>query len=168
MKPTLTLPLLAALLLVPLAAPALAESVPTNIAVHDEQERGVVAAESRPNLVMILTDDQRHDAAGFTGNTAIHTPNLDRLAKAGLIFKNCFVNTAICAVNRANFMAGQYPSRHGIDGYIDPTPPFEQLFDLQADPDQLRNLAGDPAHAALLEKLRHRCDQLAVEVGPSP
>jgi arylsulfatase A-like enzyme len=78
----------------------------------------LVAAESRPNVVMILTDDQRHDAAGFTGNTAIHTPNLDRLAKAGLIFKNCFVNTAICAVNRANFMAGQYPSRHGIDDFF--------------------------------------------------
>ena len=52
------------------------------------------AAESRPNVVMILTDDQRHDAAGFTGNPAIHTPNLDRLAKAGLIFNNCFVNTS--------------------------------------------------------------------------
>jgi hypothetical protein len=57
----------------------------------------LVAAETRPNVVMILTDDQRHDAAGFTGNTAIHTPNLDRLAKAGLIFNNCFVNTSICA-----------------------------------------------------------------------
>lgn len=57
---------------------------------------------------------------------------------------------------------------HSYTRYIDPTPPFEQLFDLRADPDQLHNLAVDPAHAGLLEKLRSRCDQLATEVGPPP
>jgi len=77
-----------------------------------------VAAESRPNVVMILTDDQRYDAAGFAGNTAIHTPNLDRLAKAGIIFNNCFVNTSICCVSRANLMTGQYSARHGIDDFF--------------------------------------------------
>ena len=63
---------------------------------------------------------------------------------------------------------GVRTATHTYTRYIDPTPPFEQLFDLQADSDQLRNLAGDPAHAGLLEKLRHRCNQLAAEVGPSP
>jgi len=73
---------------------------------------------SPPNIVIIFTDDQRADAVGYVGNTAIHTPNLDRLAKEGLVFKNCFVNTSICAVNRANLLSGQYPHRHGIDDFF--------------------------------------------------
>ena len=73
---------------------------------------------SRPNIVMIFTDDQRADAVGYIGNTAIHTPNLDRLAKEGLVFTNCYVNTSICAVSRANLLSGQYPHRHGIDDFF--------------------------------------------------
>ncbi|MFC1763498.1 sulfatase-like hydrolase/transferase [Planctomycetota bacterium] len=76
-----------------------------------------LSAAERPNLVMIFTDDQRHDAVGYTGNDAIHTPNLDRLAQQGLIFRNCFVNTSICAVSRANLLSGQYPGRHSIDDF---------------------------------------------------
>ena len=82
----------------------------------------------RPNLVMIFTDDQRHDAVGYAGNDAIQTPNLDRLAKSGLIFQNCFVNTSICAVNRANLLSGQYPARHGIDDFFKAFTP-QQLAD---------------------------------------
>ena len=76
-----------------------------------------VSAAERPNLVMIFTDDQRYDAVGYAGNDAVHTPNLDRLAQQGLIFRNCFVNTSICAVSRANLLSGQYPGRHGIDDF---------------------------------------------------
>ena len=73
-----------------------------------------VSAHERPNLVMIFTDDQRHDAVGYAGNDAIHTPHLDCLAQQGLVFRNCFVNTSICAISRANLLSGQYPDRHGI------------------------------------------------------
>ena len=50
-----------------------------------------LAAAERPNIVMIFTDDQRYDAVGYVGNDAVQTPNLDHLAKQGLIFQNCFV-----------------------------------------------------------------------------
>ena len=90
----------------------------------------------RPNIVMILTDDQRYDAIGYAGNDAIQTPNLDRLARSGLIFENCFVNTSICAVNRANILSGQYPARHGIDDFYKAFTP-EQLAD--SAPGRLRN-----------------------------
>jgi arylsulfatase A-like enzyme len=90
----------AAALLVPLAAPA-----------------ARAAESSRPNIVMIFTDDQRHDAVGYAGNATVHTPNLDRLARRGVVFRNCFVNTSICAVSRANLISGQYPGRHGIDDF---------------------------------------------------
>jgi arylsulfatase A-like enzyme len=78
----------------------------------------VSSAAPRPNILLIFTDDQRHDAVGYSGNKAIHTPNLDRLANAGTIFQNCFVNTSICSVNRANIISGQYPGRHGIDDFF--------------------------------------------------
>ncbi|TWU33196.1 sulfatase-like hydrolase/transferase [Novipirellula artificiosorum] len=89
-----------------------------------------------PNIVMIFTDDQRHDAVGYAGNDAIQTPNLDRLARSAFVFENCFVNTSICAVNRANLLAGQYPARHGIDDFYKAFTP-EQLAD--SVPGRLRN-----------------------------
>ena len=61
---------------------------------------------------------------------------------------------------------GVRTATHTYTRYIDPSPPFEQLFDLQADPDQLHNLADKPEHAELLRRLRDRCDELAGEVGP--
>lgn len=76
-----------------------------------------VLADERPNIVMLFTDDQRHDAVGYAGNNAIQTPHLDRLAERGIIFENCFVNTSICAISRANLLTGQYPGRHGIDDF---------------------------------------------------
>jgi len=76
-----------------------------------------IAAAARPNIVMVFTDDQRHDAVGYFGNRAVYTPNLDRLARRGVIFRNCFVSTSICAISRANLIAGQYPGRHGIDDF---------------------------------------------------
>ncbi len=77
----------------------------------------VYAANGRPNIIVVFTDDQRYDAIGYAGNDVIQTPTLDRLARDGVIFDQCFVNTSICAVNRANIMVGQYPRRHGIDDF---------------------------------------------------
>ena len=76
------------------------------------------AMDARPHLLLVFTDDQRHDAVGYAGNPAVHTPTLDRLARQGLVFRNCFVNTSICAVSRANILSGQYPGRHGIDDFF--------------------------------------------------
>ena len=67
---------------------------------------------------------------------------------------------------------GRIPRTVGVRGtryvytrYIDPKPPFEQLFDLRRDPDQLKNLALEPAHSELLRNLRTRCDTLGRNVG---
>ncbi|HET9486077.1 MAG TPA: sulfatase [Chryseosolibacter sp.] len=68
----------------------------------------------KPNIIFLLTDDHRWDALGIMGNTIIQTPNLDRLAKEGIYFRNAYVTTAICAVSRASILTGQYLSRHGI------------------------------------------------------
>lgn len=71
----------------------------------------------RPNIIFILTDDQRWDALGAAGNRIIQTPNLDQLARKGILFKNAYVTTSICCVSRASLLSGQYESRHGINDF---------------------------------------------------
>ena len=68
---------------------------------------------SRPNIIFILTDDQRWDALGYAGNPIIQTPEMDKLAKEGTYFKNAFVTTPICAASRASILTGLYERTHG-------------------------------------------------------
>ena len=67
---------------------------------------------SKPNIIFILTDDQRWDALGFAGNPIIKTPNIDGLARAGIYFKNAFASTPICAASRASLFTGLYERTH--------------------------------------------------------
>ncbi len=67
----------------------------------------------RPNIVFLLTDDQRWDTMGCAGNKIIKTPNMDDMAGKGVMFTNAFVTTSICCTSRANIFTGQYALRHG-------------------------------------------------------
>jgi arylsulfatase A-like enzyme len=71
--------------------------------------------QQKPNIIFILTDDQRADSLGCMGNREIRTPNLDRLAGEGVLFENAFVSSAICTPSRACFFLGQYERRHGVN-----------------------------------------------------
>jgi len=81
----------------------------------------------KPNIIFILTDDQRWDALGFSGNRIIKTPEMDKLAREGVYFKNAFVTTPICAASRASIFTSLYERTHGYtfgqgdikDPYID-------------------------------------------------
>jgi len=66
----------------------------------------------RPNIVFILTDDQRWDALCVAGNKIIKTPEMDALAKNGVYFKNAFSTTPICAASRASILTGLYERTH--------------------------------------------------------
>lgn len=68
----------------------------------------------RPNILILYTDQQRHDALGANGNADIQTPHLDGLAAAGVNFDHCFVQNPVCMPSRASFMSGCYPSQLGI------------------------------------------------------
>jgi len=72
------------------------------------------AEAAHPNIIMLLTDDQRWDTLGCMGNKIIQTPNVDRLASQGVVFDNVFVTTSICMTNRACIFTGQYAARHGV------------------------------------------------------
>ena len=66
----------------------------------------------KPNIIFILTDDQRFDALGYAGNRIIHTPEMDKLARSGVYFKNAFASTPICAASRASILTGLYERTH--------------------------------------------------------
>ncbi|MGC6566785.1 MAG: sulfatase-like hydrolase/transferase [Akkermansiaceae bacterium] len=69
----------------------------------------------RPNIVFILTDDQRRDSLPVYGNSFVETPHLDRLAKESVVFDKASITSAICTPSRASFFSGQYERRHGVN-----------------------------------------------------
>jgi choline-sulfatase len=75
---------------------------------------------SRPNIIFLCTDDQAQWAVGAYGNREIKTPNMDRLAARGAIFRNAFTITPVCSPSRAALMTSRYPSELGIADWIDP------------------------------------------------
>ena len=89
----------------------------------------------RPNIIFLLTDDQRFDALGCAGNPIIHTPNMDRLAKDGVRFTKAFVTTPICAASRASLFTGLYERTHG---YTFTKPPLAEEWTDMAYPALLR------------------------------
>ena len=79
----------------------------------------ILWAEERPNFILILVDDMGWRDVGFAGSELAPTPNIDALAKKGLIFKQAYSSAPNCAPTRACLMTGQYPPRHGIYTVID-------------------------------------------------
>jgi N-acetylglucosamine-6-sulfatase len=67
-----------------------------------------------PNVVFVLVDDLRWDELGAAGHPVVKTPNIDRLAREGALFRNAFVTTPLCSPSRASFLTGHYARRHGI------------------------------------------------------
>ena len=73
------------------------------------------AAEAkRPNILFMLTDDQRWDAIGLGGSKHLKTPHMDRLGKEGVYFKNAFCTTSLCSPSRASILSGLYAHAHGV------------------------------------------------------
>jgi alpha-L-rhamnosidase len=70
------------------------------------------STEGKPNIIFILTDDQRWDALGYAGNPLVHTPEMDKLARQGTYFKKAAVSTPICAASRATLLSGMYERSH--------------------------------------------------------
>lgn len=68
----------------------------------------------RPNIVIVMMDDQRWDDFGFMGHTFLRTPHIDRIANEGVRFNNAFVTTPVSAASRTSFFTGQYPHTHGV------------------------------------------------------
>lgn len=84
--------------------------------------RPVLAQTARPNFLFIYTDDQRFDALSFVQKEQggmgrfpwFETPNMDRLARDGIWFRNAFVTESLCSPSRASFLSGQYNHTNGV------------------------------------------------------
>ena len=74
----------------------------------------VRAADSRPNILFIMSDDHAAHAIGAYGSRVNQTPNLDRLASAGMRFENCFCVNSICSPSRATIITGKYSHLNGV------------------------------------------------------
>lgn len=77
---------------------------------------GVQGDAERPDVTIVLTDQQRADAFGAAGAADLHTPAMDRLARQGVVFTRAFAATPQCSPSRAALLTGRYPHRTGVVG----------------------------------------------------
>jgi arylsulfatase A-like enzyme len=72
------------------------------------------SAEQRPNILFIFTDDHASHAMSCYGSKINQTPNLDRIAKEGMLFRNCFCTNSICGPSRAVIQTGKHSHLNGF------------------------------------------------------
>ena len=65
------------------------------------------AMSRKPNLLFLMTDQQRFDTLQATGNDRMHTPNLDGLAETGALFGRCFSQAPVCVPSRCSLFSGR-------------------------------------------------------------
>jgi arylsulfatase A-like enzyme len=67
----------------------------------------------KPDILLIMTDQFNPRCMGCAGDPVIKTPNLDRLAREGALFENCYTNSPVCMPARISLVTGRYPHEHG-------------------------------------------------------
>ena len=72
----------------------------------------------KPNILLILTDDQGYHDVSYYGTKDIHTPNIDQIAASGMRFDNFYANAPVCSPTRAALMTGRYQDYVGVPGVI--------------------------------------------------
>lgn len=93
-------------------------------------------AAEKPNIIFILTDDQRFDVLGYAGNDIVQTPEMDKLAQEGTYFKKAFVTTPICATSRASLFTGLHERTHN---YTFQRGPIKEAYMKTSYPNVLRD-----------------------------
>lgn len=83
---------------------------------------------NRPNILLIMTDQQRYDSLGCYGFEAACTPNLDQLAADGVLFERDYVNNPVCTPSRASMFTGKHLPGHGVYRLYDNLADGETLF----------------------------------------
>ncbi|MHC4680142.1 MAG: sulfatase family protein [Planctomycetota bacterium] len=73
-----------------------------------------VKSTQRPNILILMTDQQRFDSLSCYGCRIIDTPNLDRLAREGALFENCYASCPVCTPSRASMLTGLAVPSHGV------------------------------------------------------
>ena len=94
-------------------AALLAFALVTTLSYAQEKLKG-----SKPNIIVILCDDLGRGDLGVTGHPIIKTPNLDAMAKNGILFTDCYASSPVCSPSRAGLLTGRTPNRTGIYDWI--------------------------------------------------
>ena len=82
----------------------------------------MASAIERPNIIYIFTDQQTASAMSCAGNPDLHTPNLDRLAAAGILFNNAYCTAPLSGPSRGAMFTGYYPDAVGLSVNGSPMP----------------------------------------------
>src|SRR5438552_9343829 len=81
------------------ALAAIAEAAATN-----------TGSRSKPNIVLLISDQHSYKYCGFMGHPVVRTPNMDRMAREGVAFRSAYCGNPVCAPSRAGMVSGVYPS----------------------------------------------------------
>ncbi len=81
-----------------------------------------MAARQRPNIIYIFTDQQTASAMSCSGNTDLHTPNMDKLAKNGVRFVNAYCTSPLSGPSRAAMFTGHFPGETAMERNDAPIP----------------------------------------------
>jgi len=87
---------------------------------------GEAAGPARPNVILFLVDDMGWMDCGAYGSRYYQTPNIDRLARQGMLFTDAYSANPLCSPTRASIMTGKYPARIGITTAAGHRPPLEE------------------------------------------
>src|ERR1039457_2708245 len=86
---------------------------------------GEPSLERRMNVVYVISDQHQAACTGYEGHPQSITPNMDRLAKAGVRFTRAYAQNPICTPSRTSILSGQYCHNHGYYGLCGPPPPVD-------------------------------------------
>lgn len=84
-----------------------------------------VAAEERPNIILVMADDQGWGDMAYQGHPVLQTPNFDAAAEAGLRFNRFYAAAPVCSPTRGSVMTGRHPNRYGVHRWGHPIRPQE-------------------------------------------
>jgi arylsulfatase A-like enzyme len=80
-----------------------------------EISKQAISNQKQPNIIVIIIDDAGYADFGFMGSKDLETPEIDKLAKSGVIFSDAHVSSTVCAPSRAGLMTGKYQQRFGFE-----------------------------------------------------
>lgn len=113
----------------------------------------VVEAADRPNVVLIISDDQAWTDYGFMGHPTIETPHLDRLANESVCYRRGYVPDSLCRPSLVTIVTGLYPHQHKVVGNDPPPPPGVSSA-------KKAKMFGDPRYLPIRNKYLEHIDQL--------
>ena len=73
------------------------------------------SADPRPNVILVMADDQGWGDTGYNGHPHLKTPHLDRMAADGLVFRRWYAGAPVCSPTRGSCLTGRHPYRYGIE-----------------------------------------------------